>query len=123
MALDFGFVLLLPLVVLSDVTKYDQLTILVIEINVNALQQVESILLAGSAHCDIPALLLLFLAVTILNLLAVSVPEIDSFRRALPIDLPQSAEEFLVANIAVTVDVVEFHKCLNFHLLGEESRK
>ena len=68
MALDFGFVLLLPLVVLSYVTKYYQLTILIIEINVNALQQVISILLAGSAHCDIPALLLFFLAVTILNL-------------------------------------------------------
>ena len=68
MALDFGFVLLLPLVVLRDITKYDKLTILVIEINVNALQQVISILLADSAHCDIPALLLLFVAVTILNL-------------------------------------------------------
>ena len=69
MALNFYLMLLLPFVVLSNVTKYNQLTVLVIKINVNALQQVKSVLLKGTELCVVSTLSLLLLRVTMLDLL------------------------------------------------------
>ena len=67
MALNFYLMLLLPFVVLSNVTKDNQLTVLVIKINVNALQQVKSVLLKDTEPSAVSTLSLLLLRVTMLD--------------------------------------------------------
>ena len=37
--------------------------------------------------------------------------------------LPETADELLVSDVAIAIDIVEFHQCLQFYLLGEDSIK